>query len=204
MGGMAASDAGTATRTRALTDAALRVIGRAGLEGITHRAVAAEAGVSLGAVTHHFPTRDALVDAALRSAVTREVGRLQALAFTLQQKAFDIAAWIEALVGWYASELKTNGETHIACYEAMLAAARGARHRAAVAELFETWQASAELALRAAGSAAPRADAELFVAALVGRLLQQLALPSRHFRRDATAALTSLVHALTRGAARGR
>ncbi|MEW6642076.1 MAG: TetR family transcriptional regulator [Pseudomonadota bacterium] len=202
---MAASNTiATGPRGQALTDAALRVIGRAGLDGVTHRAVAAEAGVSLGAVTHHFPTRDAIVDAALRSAVSREVGRLQALAFTLQHKAFDIGAWIDALVGWYASELRSNGETHIACYEAMLAAARSARHRAAVAELFNTWQASAELALRAAGSVAPRLHAELFVSALVGRLLQQLAVPSRHFRRDTTAALTTLVHALAGGAGRRR
>lgn len=193
---MAKSNTENRTRGQALTEVVLRLIGRAGLDGVTHRAVAAAAGVSLGAVTHHFPSRDAMIDAALRGAVTREVGRLQALAFSLQHKAFDLEAWIDALIGWYDRELKTNGDIHIACYEAMLAAARGTRHRAVVAELFAAWQGSAELALRAAGSVAPRDHAELFVSALVGRLLQQLATPSRHFRRDTAAALTTLVRAL--------
>ena len=52
----------------------------------------------------------------------------------------------EALVSWYSSELKTETETHIACYEAFLAATRSTRHRPIVIEWFETWRQSAELA----------------------------------------------------------
>ena len=90
-------------------------------------------------------------------------------------------------------------ESHIACYEALLAAARGARHRPVVIEWFETWRQSAELALRAAGSSDPRRHADLFVAALIGILLQQLAAPRRGFRREAKAALLELVGHLTAG-----
>ncbi|MDF0529185.1 TetR family transcriptional regulator C-terminal domain-containing protein [Tsukamurella sp. 8F] len=43
-----------------LADAALAVAGRRGLSGMTVRGVADEAGVSIGAVQHHFPTTDAL------------------------------------------------------------------------------------------------------------------------------------------------
>src|SRR5712664_3441367 len=183
-------------RERPLMEATLRIIGRTGLDGVTHRAVATEAGMSVGAVTHHFETRDVLVDAALRFALTREMSRLRALALSLQSKAFDAEAWVEALVNWYSRELKTEAETHIACYEAFLAAARGARHRPVVIEWFETWRQSAELALRAAGSSDPRRHAELFVAALIGILLQQLATPRRGFRQEAKAALLELVGGL--------
>jgi DNA-binding transcriptional regulator YbjK len=186
-------------RERPLMEATLRIIGRTGLDGVTHRAVATEAGMSVGAVTHHFETRDVLVDAALRFALTREMNRLRALALSLQSKAFDAEAWVEALVNWYSRELKTEAETHIACYEAFLAAARGARHRPVVIEWFETWRQSAELALRAAGSSNPRRHADLFVSALIGILLQQLAAPRRGFRREAKAALLELVHKLTAG-----
>ena len=186
-------------RERPLMEATLRIIGRTGLDGVTHRAVATEAGMSVGAVTHHFETRDVLVDAALRFALTREMNRLRALALSLQSKAFDAEAWVEALVNWYSRELKTEAETHIACYEAFLAAARGARHRPVVIEWFETWQQSAELALRAAGSSNPRRHADLFVSALIGILLQQLAAPRRGFRREAKAALLELVDKLTAG-----
>jgi len=189
----------TSERERPLMEATLRIIGRTGLDGVTHRAVAAEAGMSVGAVTHHFETRDVLVDAALRFALTREVGRLRALAFSLQNKAFDVEAWIEQLVSWYARELSTHAETHIACYEAFLAAARGARHRPIVVEWFETWRQSAELALRAAGSREPRHHAELFISALIGIVLQQLAAPRRGFRREAKAALLQLVRNLIAG-----
>ena len=186
-------------RERPLMEATLRIIGRTGLDGVTHRAVATEAGMSVGAVTHHFETRDVLVDAALRFALTREMNRLRALALSLQSKAFDAEAWVEALVNWYSRELKTEAETHIACYEAFLAAARGARHRPVVVEWFETWRQSAELALRAAGSSNPRRHADLFVSALIGILLQQLAAPRRGFRREAKAALLELVDKLTAG-----
>jgi DNA-binding transcriptional regulator YbjK len=186
-------------RERPLMEATLRIIGRTGLDGVTHRAVATEAGVSLGAVTHHFETRDVLVDAALRFALSREVGRLRALTFSLQSKVFDVEAWIESLVTWYARELRTAAETHIACYEAFLAASRSARHRPIVVEWFATWRQSAELALRAAGSSDPRRHAELFVSALIGMVLQQLAVPSRNFRQEAKAALSALVGNLTAG-----
>jgi DNA-binding transcriptional regulator YbjK len=183
-------------RERPLMEATLRIIGRRGIDGVTHRAVATEADMSVGAVTHHFATRDILVDAALRFALTREVGRLRALAFSLQGKAFEVEAWIDALVGWYAQELKTQAEIHIACYDAFLAAARNPRHREIVAEWFDTWRQSAELALRAAGSADPRGHAELFVSALIGILLQQLATPRRSFRSETKAALLALVGGL--------
>jgi TetR/AcrR family transcriptional regulator, regulator of biofilm formation and stress response len=183
-------------RERPLMEATLRIIGRNGLDGVTHRAVAGEAAMSVGAITHHFATREVLVDAALRFALTREIGRLRALALGLQSKAFDVDAWIDALVSWYSQELKTDAEMHIACFEAFLAAARSERHRLVVAEWFDTWRQSAELALRAAGSSDPRGHAELFVTSLIGILLQQLATPRRGFRQEAKAALSKLVSAL--------
>jgi DNA-binding transcriptional regulator YbjK len=181
---------------RLLMEATLRIIGRKGLDGVTHRAVAAEAKMSVGALTHHFASRDILVDAALAFALSREVGRLRALAFSLQGKAFDVEGWIDELVNWYAQELKTQPEIHIACYEAFLAAARNARHRAVVVEWFDTWRKSAELALQAAGSSEPRRHAELFVSALIGLLMQQLAAPRRDFRQAAKASLSALVSSL--------
>ena len=186
----------TSDRERPLMEATLRIIGRKGLDGVTHRAVAAEAKMSVGAVTHHFASRDIMVDAALAFALSREVGRLRALAFSLQDRAFDVEGWIDELVNWYAQELKTQPETHIACYEAFLAAARNARHRAVVVEWFDTWRQSAELALRAAGSSEPRRHAELFVSALIGLLMQQLATPRRDFRQAAKASLSTLVGGL--------
>lgn len=191
------ADAG-GSRDELLLDATLRLIGRAGTDAVTHRAVAAEAKVSLGAVTHHFTTRNDLVDRALRFAVTREVARLRDLVFDLQRKAFDVEAWLSVLIGWYADELRTNAEPHVACYEVFLAAARDARYRPVIDELRETWRQNTELALRAAGSTNPQGHAAIFVSTLIGMLLQQLALPRRSFKADTVAALTELVDQLAK------
>lgn len=186
-------DAAVGERERPLMEAALRIIGRVGLDGVTHRAVAAEAGMSVGAVTHHFRTRDGLVEAALRFALSRELAKLRAFTLALQDKAFDADAWIDALVKYYAGELRSDPETHIACYEAFLAAARTTKHRTIVTEWFAVWRQSAELALRAAGSKNATQDAEIFVATLLGLLLKQLASPRRGFVSESRVALTRLV-----------
>lgn len=48
----------------AIAMAAAEIVGRSGIGGITHRAVAAEAALSLGVISYHFPTADELVHAA--------------------------------------------------------------------------------------------------------------------------------------------
>jgi hypothetical protein len=123
-----------------------------------------------------------------------------ALQVLIEDGKIIIEAWIDGLAGWYAQELKAQPEIHIACYEAFLAAARTARHRPIVMKWFETWRQSSELALKAAGSARPREHAELFVSALVGMLLEQLAAPQRGFQKEVKAALSELVGSLVGGA----
>ena len=53
-------------RRRELAQAALRVIGRAGLEATTTRAVADESGWSTGVLKHYFDDKDHLLHEALR------------------------------------------------------------------------------------------------------------------------------------------
>jgi DNA-binding transcriptional regulator YbjK len=52
-------------RRAELVAAALRVLARDGVAGVSHRAVAAEAGVAKSAVGYHFPDLDALLVAVL-------------------------------------------------------------------------------------------------------------------------------------------
>ncbi|MFF3752277.1 TetR/AcrR family transcriptional regulator [Streptomyces sp. NPDC002018] len=49
-----------------IIDAAIRVVGRAGIAGLSHRSAAAEADVPLGSTTYHFASLDELLVAALR------------------------------------------------------------------------------------------------------------------------------------------
>lgn len=191
-----ATDGDWNPRERDLLEATLRVIGRSGIDAVTHRGIATEAGTSLGAVTHHFAKRDDLVTGALRFAVRREMARLDALALSLQDQAFEPQRWIGQLARWYADELRGNSETHIACYEAFLAAARNQQFRPLVEDLFAVWRRSAALAFRAAGADDVDAAAAVFVSALMGLLLRQLAAPRRSFQKETEATLTRLFTAL--------
>ncbi|MFF4948475.1 TetR/AcrR family transcriptional regulator [Streptomyces chattanoogensis] len=58
-------------RIEEIAAATEKVIAARGIEGLTHRAVAEEAGVPLGATTYHFATKDDLIQAALTRAVDR-------------------------------------------------------------------------------------------------------------------------------------
>ncbi|AXG77231.1 TetR/AcrR family transcriptional regulator [Streptomyces paludis] len=55
-------------RRQRIIDAAIRVVGRGGIAGLSHRTVAAEADVPLGSTTYHFGSLDELLIATLRQA----------------------------------------------------------------------------------------------------------------------------------------
>lgn len=59
----------------ALTDHIIDLISESGLEALSVRAVANVAGVSIGAVQHHFPTKAAMLRAALRTVAERSAER---------------------------------------------------------------------------------------------------------------------------------
>lgn len=68
-------------KAAALTDALLRIVAERGLDTVSVREVAAEAGVSIGTVQHYFPTKDEMLAAAYAEVVTRIRRRLQVLPF---------------------------------------------------------------------------------------------------------------------------
>ena len=53
-------------RRRALVEATIASLKRHGHEGLSVRRIAAQAGVSIGLINHHFPNKDALVAASYR------------------------------------------------------------------------------------------------------------------------------------------
>jgi AcrR family transcriptional regulator len=173
-----------ADSTNQILSATLAITGERGLEAVTHRAVASRAGVSLGAISHHFPTREDLLRGALRHAATDEVARLERLALTLQARAFELDEWVHAMASALGTDLDRNPTRHLAQYELLLACARDPELR----ELSRAWRDAhllvSEVGLRAAGSPAPEAHAQLLTAAVTGLLLKQLAYPEPDFTTD--------------------
>jgi AcrR family transcriptional regulator len=66
-------------RREQLVDVLFRIVAEHGLEAATVREVAAAAGVSIGAVQHHFPSKDEMLAAAFRRVVARTRQRVAAL-----------------------------------------------------------------------------------------------------------------------------
>lgn len=102
-------------RRRRLIDAAIAVLARDGLAGLTHRAVAAEAGVPLASASYHFAGIDDLILTAMRHATDE-------LAAALRTDAADRS--LGGLARLLAHELNTRRELVLAEYEVYLLAAR--------------------------------------------------------------------------------
>jgi DNA-binding transcriptional regulator YbjK len=87
-------------RKAAITEAALTVIARVGPDGLTHRLVAAEAGLPLAATTYWFASKEDMVRAALEHAIERDLQHVDALredsrAWTKKTVAAELARYVE-------------------------------------------------------------------------------------------------------------
>lgn len=121
-------------RRRRIVEAALRVVARRGIDGLSHRTVAAEADVPLGSTTYHFASLDELLVAALRQAnegFARELRESAALA----DPGADLAAALARLMGeWVGGDRAGGAELE---YELYLAALRRPALRPVAAEWTE-------------------------------------------------------------------
>ncbi|MGI5228712.1 TetR/AcrR family transcriptional regulator [Actinoallomurus sp. CA-142502] len=90
-------------RRRAIIEAACALIPEVGVGGLTHRAVAARAGVPLGATTYYFATLDDLSRAALAHAAHSAADGLRAWRQALRA-GDDVAATVAALTEEYLAD----------------------------------------------------------------------------------------------------
>ncbi len=159
-----------------LLTAALAVIERDGVAGVSHRAVAAEAGVSVASTTYHFATLDDLLVAALTWAAEDLAAELYERVNELGARPADeLARLIEHCLVY------RRGRT-LAEYELYLLAAR----RPALREAAAAWLEPLTQIARNFTSDPQRAS--LLVAALDGILLQSL-IGARAYTHDDFAAL---------------
>ncbi len=160
-------------RRALILEAALRVVGDEGAAAVTHRRVAAEAGLPLAATTYWFSSKDELLAEAYRLAAARDIERMHALAATYAEEVVaDLAGTLTDLL---AAELAGSRTPLIASYALWIEAAR----RPELREIELAWTGAYVELLRTvlarAGSPDPATDAELVVATLDGLLLHQLA-----------------------------
>ncbi|MFH8618248.1 TetR/AcrR family transcriptional regulator [Streptomyces sp. NPDC017979] len=126
-------------RRQRIIDAAIRVVRREGIGGLSHRSVAAEADVPLGSTTYHFASLDELLVAALRqtnASFSDTVFRNVRLDDPDRDLAADLA---RALGQWLAGDRGTNELE----YELYLAALR----KPVLRPIAQEWVASVTEAL---------------------------------------------------------
>lgn len=111
--------------------AALEVVAERGVEGLTHRAVAAAAGIPLGSTTYHYKTLDDLLAAAIVQAKSATDADLLRWASSLTPDV-DLA---DALAGYLMDLLERAWDRTIVEFELYMAALR----RPELLELSRRW-----------------------------------------------------------------
>jgi TetR/AcrR family transcriptional regulator, regulator of biofilm formation and stress response len=152
----------------AIVAATVRIVAREGVAAVTHRRVAAEAGVALSSTTWHFASKADILEAALQWTADSEVARVGAIADRLGAAAFDPAGWADELGDWLVEQVTTDRETAVALYRLqveLLGTPRAlAVHREWGARLLEV----GNRALEHSPTPMPQLDVRLVVAALDG------------------------------------
>lgn len=149
----------------ALLAAVVAVVAEKGLRGMTYRAVAEQAGVNNTLISHHFGSRDALLEAALEWASTRSI-RISELSATEEVNS-DFAAALVDLV-------QSEPELQLFQYEMILESRRRPELRPAAVKLYDSYVGSMQQALLRHGYPDTASLARAVFAALDGLVLQQL------------------------------
>jgi DNA-binding transcriptional regulator YbjK len=100
----------------AIVAATVTIVAREGVAAVTHRRLAAEAGVALSSTTWHFAKKTDILMAALRWTAAHEVARIAEIAERLGDADFDPAAWSEELAEWLIGQVTSEREIAIALY----------------------------------------------------------------------------------------
>ena len=151
------------TGRQELLEAAIHVVAAQGLRGLTFRSVAAEAGVTHGAVQYHFGSWDNLVAEALSFAVKRSID-------TAGLKP--AGPGFEDFAGALVASIAADPELQAFQFELTLEARRRPELLPTVAKAYDAYRSAVHEALTASGLSDP-ALSEIIVVALDGLVFQQ-------------------------------
>ncbi|GGM62256.1 DNA-binding transcriptional regulator [Thermopolyspora flexuosa] len=168
-------------RRRRIIEAACELIPEVGVAGLTHRLVAARAGVPLGATTYYFRSLDELVEAALTAAAEFNTAILHEWGEALATGS-DVADTLVRLVGDYLQDhvrMRTWNELY---------AAGGLRPE--LRPLARQWSDGlTDLLTRHVGPASARAAAVFIDGALLHALIHDRPIDTATLRRSLSAIL---------------
>lgn len=149
----------------ALCAALVRVVAREGLDGVTFRAVAAEAGVTHGLASYHFGTRDEMIHEALTWAAAHGID---------DSRIADDADSLDAFGAALPSLVAERPDEAIFQFRLALEALRRPQLVDDVRASYDAYVAAVRTTLERLGLGGDEALARLVFAALDGLVLQQL------------------------------
>jgi DNA-binding transcriptional regulator YbjK len=158
---------------------ALEVLEAEGGRGLTHRAVDRRAGLAEGSTSNYYPSREALLTAALHRLVELERPGVRAMEDLARGGPYEPRRAAELAAGlvhdWLAPE--RFGLT-VARYELILEARRRPEFQLALSEVRREYRLLAEQLLPAVGCGDPHRHAPHLLAALDGLMVNQLFEPA--------------------------
>ncbi|MGX7732413.1 TetR/AcrR family transcriptional regulator [Rhodococcus sp. 2H158] len=161
----------TTSPTR-LAAALLEVAARIGLDGASVREVASHAGVSIGAVQHHFPTKDEMLAYSFRSLAERVLTRLS----TVDPDIDPARTLFAALSQLLPLDEQRTAEAHVMAAFTVRAATSPSLSTIRHTTLF-TMRTAVSAVLIRMGTAEPETRAALLLAAVNGLALDAIASP---------------------------
>jgi TetR/AcrR family transcriptional regulator, regulator of biofilm formation and stress response len=163
-------------RRELLLRAAVDIMADGGPRAVTHRAVAAKAGVPQASTTYYFESIHQLTDEALRLHLSERTSELQAMIASASTKG----KTVEGIARELAEMLMTRSrEIAIAQFEVYLQAGRNPELRGHVEQTLAAFERIAESVLAFLGARDPARAAPAFFALIDGFLLHRVARPGR-------------------------
>jgi DNA-binding transcriptional regulator YbjK len=160
------------TRRDLLLRAAMTLISEGGTRAVTHRAVAAQAGLPPASTTYYFDSIAQLTEEALRLHVAERVAELESLVAS----AAEGGRTVEEIARRVADSLSSRAQdVTIGQFEVYLEAARHPSLRQSVVEALDAFEQLATAVLSALGARRPAQAAAAFVALLDGYALHRIA-----------------------------
>ncbi|TCN49062.1 TetR family transcriptional regulator [Rhodococcus sp. SMB37] len=178
----------TTSPTR-LAAALLEVAARSGLESASVREVASQAGVSIGAVQHHFPTKDEMLAYSFRALADRVLTRLA----TVDPDIDPTRTLFAALSQLLPLDDQRGSEAHVMAAFAVRAATSPSLSSIRSSVLF-TIRTGLAIVLIRMGTPDPETRAALLVAAVNGLALDATSSPDLYPREYLTHALHTQIH----------
>jgi len=160
-------------RRERLADAAIATLARAGMRGLTHRAVDEAAGLPEGSTSYYLRTRLALLQATVERLAEVDMADVDALPSLAEARSVDEIA--DALTEMVTRWLTIGRDRMLARYELALEANRRPELRTVLVAQAARFRAAAEAVLAAAGARDAAAQAPLLAAYVDGLVFDHIA-----------------------------